>query len=442
MFLELANQIWRELSGPQPAAGSTEAWPKPEKWVDAVDTVFRYRPVDLQQYLEQYWAVEPAAATLNYYWSDGLMRRSMAEPVRIGKPPKVTTSQEQDGYSRPAVPVVKDLGADQPRMPPDPRWKHLIYSYMIENTRIVEVFRRILHEIFHGETLGRPTPEVMNWAHLTERLVFSDRDGHWLNPPISEIRPDPSAIRRNAYYRLFGMDLSHGLPDGRPYPYFKPDAANREFVSTFEALLKEVWRAYTNRLNQTGVNPTDEAGMADLCKRLENMLRVRRHAGALSQHEFYCNAITSWFHLTVTADSKVVYWLQAQAHDEASRLRTIGEKVGLHAHTHSYEYFEIAEYLEEIVGRIERGDFSSAHSVKVLYNGAASDTHFTTSKMTTIINHWSTATGRNLKEYTGVPDLTRRPYGPPRSVTSLPASRMTVNATAVAPAGALVVPPR
>ena len=33
-------------------------------------------------------------------------------------------------------------------------WDHLIYAYMIENTRIYEIFRRVLHEFVHGETLG------------------------------------------------------------------------------------------------------------------------------------------------------------------------------------------------------------------------------------------------------------------------------------------------
>src|SRR5262245_36649438 len=33
---------------------------------------------------------------------------------------------------------------------------HLIYAYMIENTRIYEIFRRVVHEFLHGEKLGVP----------------------------------------------------------------------------------------------------------------------------------------------------------------------------------------------------------------------------------------------------------------------------------------------
>ena len=35
-------------------------------------------------------------------------------------------------------------------------WDHLIYAYMIENTRICEIFRRVVHEFTHGEKLGTP----------------------------------------------------------------------------------------------------------------------------------------------------------------------------------------------------------------------------------------------------------------------------------------------
>lgn len=408
MFLALAQQIWK---------ASTNN-PDPALWPQAVNKVFRYRPIDLQRYVEQYWAAEADPSAREYYWSSKEVRRSMAEPARIGQAPETEV-----GAGRPKVPNVDAL-----EPPNKVVWKHLIYSYLIENTRIVEVIRRVLHEIFHGERLGRPTEAVLNWAHLTERLVFSDRDGHWLNPPISEIRPDPGALRRNAYYRLFGMDLSHGLPDGRPYPYIKPEAANRDFVTTFETLLREVWRAFINRNNTSGTVTTDEARIADLCNRLENMLRVRRHAGSLSQHEFYCDAVMSWFHLTVSADNDVVYWLQAQAHDESTRLQAIADRVGVPAHTHSYEYFEMADYLHEILYRIERGDFSDPSKVAELYEGNDVDRqkqHQTTSKMTTIINHWSTATGRNLKEYAGGGDSWRSPLAAARTVPSLSPPRVT-----------------
>src|SRR5215475_11191035 len=46
-------------------------------------------------------------------------------------------------------------------------WQHLIYAYMIENTRIYEIFRRVLHEFLHGEKLGSPTAASQIWLRNT-----------------------------------------------------------------------------------------------------------------------------------------------------------------------------------------------------------------------------------------------------------------------------------
>jgi len=39
------------------------------------------------------------------------------------------------------------------------RWDHLIYAYMIANTRIRPIFRRVVHELLHGERFGAPREE-------------------------------------------------------------------------------------------------------------------------------------------------------------------------------------------------------------------------------------------------------------------------------------------
>ena len=44
---------------------------------------------------------------------------------------------------------------------------------------------------------------------------------------------------------MFGLELNHGTDDGKPYPYVKAEAANTEFVATFEEFLREVWVGMT-----------------------------------------------------------------------------------------------------------------------------------------------------------------------------------------------------
>ena len=68
--------------------------------------------------------------------------------------------------------------------------------------------------------------------------------------------------------------------------YVKAEAANSEFVSTFEELLREVWIGIENVTNFSGAEPTDDAKIADLAEKLHDMLISRRQGGNLSREEF------------------------------------------------------------------------------------------------------------------------------------------------------------
>src|SRR5262249_9755040 len=88
---------------------------------------------------------------------------------------------------------------------------HLIYAYMIENTGILEIFKNVLCEYLHGETLGTFTDlelEAHQWMRTTEELFYRDTSPYFVTSLTSEVRPQLRAVRRNAYYRMFGMDLN------------------------------------------------------------------------------------------------------------------------------------------------------------------------------------------------------------------------------------------
>ena len=186
-------------------------------------------------------------------------------------------------------------------------WDHLIYAYMIENTRIYEIFRRVVHEFLHGEKLGVPgSAESQRWLRTTEELFYRDPPPFFITAVTGYTRPDIHATRRNAYQRMFGMDLNHGTDDNKPYLYVKAEAANTEFVSTFEEFLREVWVGIENFNNTSGANPKDDAKIADLAKKLHDMLRTRRETGNLSREEFDFVSMLSWFHLTVDSDLPII----------------------------------------------------------------------------------------------------------------------------------------
>jgi hypothetical protein len=270
-------------------------------------------------------------------------------------------------------------------------WDHLIYAYMIENTRIYEIFRRILDEFVHGEKFGVPTAGAQHWLRNTEELFYSDPVPLSIMDVSSHIRPDLRASRRNAYNRMFGMDLNHGSDDGKPYSYPKAAAYNNEFVTAFEEFLREAWVAISNKQNSSGPNPTDRAKIESIVKNLQNMLLTRRQNGNLSREEFVHVSTMSWFHLTVMYNSPIVTALRAEAASPEQRLFKIAQRVGLPAHGLSNSYFEIADSISRILIHIEAGGLQSLPTTPHVFSASVEKA------LNTIITHWSVITGRDVK---------------------------------------------
>jgi len=264
---------------------------------------------------------------------------------------------------------------------------------MIENTRIYEIFRRVLQEFLHDEKLGVPLDgATQNWLRTTEELFYWDPPHFSITAIISHIRSDLRASRRNAYQRMFGMPLNHEKGDGQPYSYVRADAANNEFVSTFHEFLSEVWVGIENVNNFTGVNPTDNGKIANLAEKLHNMLITRRQQGNLSREEFVFVSMMSWFHLTVQFNSPIVLTLRADAASPEQRLFKIAQRVSLPAHGLSKSYFDIADAISLLLILIETRLINDPAAVSALYNPGPLQ-----AAMNTIITHWSIITGRDVK---------------------------------------------
>ena len=275
-------------------------------------------------------------------------------------------------------------------------WDHLIYAYMIENTRIYEIFRRVIHEFLHGEKLGVPgSAASQQWLRTTEELLYRDPPPFFITTVTSHVRGDIHASRRNAYQRMFAMDLNHGTDDNKPYPYTKAESANGDFVSTFEEFLREVWIGMENVNNTSGGNPKDDAKIADLAEKLHDMLRTRRETGNLSREEFVFVSCMSFLHLTVDSDLPIIQDLRAQAASPEERLFKIAQRVGLPAHGLSKNYFDIADSISRILIAIETGIFNTRAAVPALYTPTGGGDP--EEAMRTIIRHWSIITGREMK---------------------------------------------
>jgi hypothetical protein len=294
--------------------------------------------------------------------------------------------------SPPGSPVLAVINAIR-RRPNAVFWPHLIYAYMVENTRVYEIFRRVIHELRHGEKLGVASDPTLHWLRATEELFYRDAPSFFVTSLHSPIRPDNEATRRSAYHRLLGMDLNHGTADNKPYPFVRADATNKEFVSTFEELLRESWIGMVNANNFTGTRPTDDAKLTELAESLEQMLLARRLNGNLSREEFAAVTTMSWFHLTLETDTSVVKDLRCEATSPAQRLFKIAQAVGLPAHGLSGSYFDIADPIQFLLLVVETGFFRQAGAAATLYMPGSP----LEPVVRTILTHWSVIAGRDMK---------------------------------------------
>jgi hypothetical protein len=357
MFVELATSLVPLFGTPE---GAAEA------------TLTSFNSTQLADFLEQSWRAAFAGVPVpNPFEIDAAQAAAIGRMARTNR--------------------FEPIGALAP--PPDGPvpFHHLVYAFALENTRMVEIFRRVVTEFALGERLSLGSAPTQRWAQVTEELFFTHPRTYSIRGVTSDLRANHGAVRRNAYYRVLGLDLSHGQDDGSPYPYPKAEIANREFSQLFEALLREVWLGFKNRANISGENATDDAAIEELLRRLREMLGARRLGGALTREEFDAITLLSWFHLTLLFNTSILRDLRAEAAGVSDRLRLLGQKVGMAPHSRADAFIQLAQPLSIILRAIE---FDLVPDAASLYFGGF------TADMLTIITQWSIATGQNLKDAT------------------------------------------
>ncbi len=292
---------------------------------------------------------------------------------------------------------------------------HLIFAYLIENTRILQIFERLIEKYQYDEEFGiAADATAFNWIQNTERLFFKNDTLRSLNVR-SLIRPNSDATRRNAYWRMFGMDLAFGdinSPSNGQLQYVKAKTSNQQFVPLFEKYLSEIWQSYINANNSSGINTSDINIVVDLATQLRELLIARRGDVAsapyanqnLSREEFYSVLTASWFTFIISYDSAVVQFLNCQSSTIGERLIKIGNKVGIPAHNKCQSLFEMAGSASYILRNIENGGiFDSPSTMPDILKslnpgggGTAQNKNFM-SDLLTIINNWEKATGHLIK---------------------------------------------
>jgi hypothetical protein len=400
-----------------------------------IDDVFRFHPIQLARWLEEAWAtgrIPPAPA-----WP-------IAQPANLGAVVDQIASPDALLNTLPSGVVAGLLpsgsvsfAAGRPRPPgtaPPQPWDHLVYAYLVESTGVIEILAEVVRRFVVGESLGVPLTEAHAWLRATEEGFFRDPPLFHVLGLTSQLRPDARVNRRNAYWRMFAMDLPHPLRPAaggaEPVPVWRTDVAQAhdDFRATWTELLRLVWVAFANVTNSVGANPTDNFGIGYLCQTLQQQLGMRRLNGNLAREEFAYVTILSWFHLTLDADTAIVRTLRAEATTPAERLSIIGRRVGITPHPHARELFLLADRMSEILRLIESG-LAGANPTLLYLPGVIQTT------MVEIINLWERATGDRIRQEgyaaaPGRPPARPVPARPPAPAAPAPGPAAVIGAAA------------
>jgi hypothetical protein len=300
---------------------------------------------------------------------------------------------------------------------PSTNWDHLIYAYLVENTRIFDIFSKVLEAYMFSERLETPSFATQQFLRNTEYLIYSDGLPTMVWTTASRLRRDEIANRLTAYYGLFGLDLAHAQQISTQHPYEKPAAANRDFIPTFEAFASEVWQGIQNAKNTSGVNPTDDEAISSAARRMFDMMATRRLGGNLSREEFRAVAIMSWLHLAIMYDSPVVQDLKASASSPELRLQKIAERVGMSAHLKTKPLLDLSQAFSFLLQSIETGAYNTPAAAPLLYTV---NTPIETNAEI-VIDQYFLATGRNLKaRHVTITERSTAPRLPPTPPAPLP----------------------
>ncbi|MFC5139699.1 hypothetical protein ACFPK1_15770 [Actinomycetospora rhizophila] len=364
------------------------------------DGLYTIHPLQLSRWLEEVWAHGGQASWPGFGTSPTGVTATTVQRVALPTQPgtgllgTLPSGVDVPGQFSPPPALGIVPGVALP-------WDHLVYAFLVESTGVAEVTREVVRRYSVGETLEAVSDVTYSWLRATEELFFRDPPLFSVTSTVSTLRPDHRLNRRNAYWRMFGMDLPHppsGV-DGQPWKTDVGPTANLGFGTVWIDFLRQVWVAIENDSNAVGANPTDSSYIAYLARTLQEMMAMRRRAGMLAREEFTYVVTMSWFHLLVETDNRVVADLQAgvgAAGNAADRLARIAQRVGIEPPRRARELFELADLVSPVLMFIEAGRFNDAADAELLYR-SASPSPAVRETMNRLIDLWQSATGQVIK---------------------------------------------
>jgi hypothetical protein len=283
---------------------------------------------------------------------------------------------------------------------------HLMYAYMMENTKIVQIFEKIIMLYQNGEDLTIP----MNNTNLLSRpwldnthLLFYSNSPYAIWNDNSLLGSNFEAIRRNAFFRIFGLDLNHGIGENNTQPvlYNRANHTNSGFIAQLENFLKLCWQMIINFSNTSSVNTTDLIALQEQANALKNMLLARRTTENnldnypvlnLSKVEYTSVVMMHWLNHAISYNSPIVREMGAEGVTAAERLSRLGQRVNIPCHSKAGNFLDLAPLLATLLRLVEMDEVDTSYITAI-----AKPSTREYALITSILYNYQLATGRDLK---------------------------------------------
>jgi hypothetical protein len=269
-----------------------------------------------------------------------------------------------------------------------------------------QIFERIISLYQHGEDLTIPYNkddlETRSWIENSFLLFFSNSPYSICNDN-SLLGSNFEAMRRNGYYRLFGMDLNHGIGENgtTPIAYKRANHYNADFISQFENFLKLCWQMMINFNNTGNINTTDLIAIQEQANNLKSMLLSRRTTENdlenytylnLSKLEFQSVIMAEWFNHAISYNSPIVREMGAEAVTPGERLKRLSIRVGISPPSKTSNFIDLAPLMATFLRLIELDEVDNDYIAAI-----ANPATMPYTLISTILHNYQLATGKDLK---------------------------------------------
>jgi hypothetical protein len=243
---------------------------------------------------------------------------------------------------------------------------HLIYSYFIECTGIVEVFRALFRSYMITDELLKLNRQVdrqlIEILKETMTAVFPK--------PESRLIQDQDQLRYNAYWRLFGYTIK-----GRENNFPKVSSSyNREFNSTFESIMYNISQGILDK-DITTEKLGNPNAIAELLENLGRQLRSRTNNEIEDLSEYSAYAFYRLI-LLLENDHLMTLRLGIKSTDPSRRLIELGEKVRVHVAKETIYLFLLAASMNIFLRTIEDTLHWDAAAAAALYEDPGNEKFF------------------------------------------------------------------